>query len=392
MALADRISSLGSQFSQGEQVSRERRASEGISRMFQDPTLTPEEQVRQTGIEYGKAGFGGKASTLVGQAEQMRQAPMASKSASATQRLNILKTVGPMLGQAFKESPEKAQVVLDTLLASGIGGEIQPILEMMAGQEIALDDDSKVVLDKGRDPETDTTTYKVVKLKPGETYQSGLKPLTQTATEEQDTAEKTAKLKKETALETELQKKRINFSENVKKETEGDREVVAIANEAIAFLENANNPVADVGTKYLAARSYEPGGRLSDKEIELFAGVPSLANLAKRAYNKYINGEQFTSDDRDAFKEFFKMRKALTQIGQNMKVIAEIKRETDNMIAEGSSVTYQDMANRVSTMINPVNGMIARFETMEDMEKYADVLKLFSGAKFSVGGKIKTIK
>lgn len=374
MTLGQYIAGLGSQFSSGEQIGRQRRAQEGISQVFSSPNLTPAEQIKQTGLEFGKAGFGQQAQTALTQAEGMGLRAKQAQRAETTQKLNIIKTVGPLISAALSESPEKAKEVTDTLLRSDIGNEVAPILQMMSETDALADQGYTITY-------TEDGGKKVANYLPkkptGQIVKKDLgKPVRTTAEEKAEGAKAQA-----------VEKRKLEFPDKVAKKTDDFDKTVRAASDALRSLE-AGSSISDVGVSYQAARVFEPGGRLSDPDVQRFAGNPKAVNQAQRIYNKLIKGVALTDEDREDFRVFFNLNRSLAKLEKNKSILNEVIKESNNLGA-----TTDEMLGKVGSEISPINGILATFIDEDDYNRLSSLIEdRFKGSRIIIGNDVFVVE
>jgi bacterioferritin (cytochrome b1) len=147
--LLDTISNLPQLQAQGRKLAQQQQIQEGVSQIYSQPNLSTSQRLQQVGDVYGRAGAGAEALAANTAYEDQ-------KDKDLKQKIETFTAVGKLLGNVYQsslqESPDdkeeaikKVNNLLDGLIKSGIGKDVEDALRGMAqsGYEFSLSNDNE---------------------------------------------------------------------------------------------------------------------------------------------------------------------------------------------------------------------------------------------------------
>lgn len=104
-------------------------------------------------------------------------------------------------------------------------------------------------------------------------------------------------------------------------ELKGLRAQVDAATQLRALTNLDNNALAQMGAVFSMAKVFDPGGRLSNQDVQMFmGGNTSLIAGAERAYSKYIKGKPLMPEDVAALKSVANATEKVLRVSYNRKL------------------------------------------------------------------------
>lgn len=147
--LLDTISNIPQLQAQGRKLAQQQQIQQGVSQVYSQPNLSTADKLQQVGNVYGRAGAASEALAANTAYEDQ-------KDKDLKQKIETFTAVGKLLGNAYQsslqESPDnkeeaikKVNNLLDGLIKSGIGKDVEDALRGMAqsGYEFSLSNDNK---------------------------------------------------------------------------------------------------------------------------------------------------------------------------------------------------------------------------------------------------------
>lgn len=366
--LLDTISNLPQLQAQGRKLAQQQQIQEGVSQIYSQPNLSTSQRLQQVGDVYGRAGAGAEALAANTAYEDQ-------KDKDLKQKIETFTAVGKLLGNVYQsslqESPDdkeeaikKVNNLLDGLIKSGIGKDVEDALRGMAqsGYELSLSNDNERDLRVVDNQDGTQSIVDIAKYLPKnkssiviEGSATGVETLAQAKAKAQMRSEIALnQTEQELAMKqisNQIEKRQETVVDSLKKTIDSDKASLQKIDQALISLSQPDNPISVSLIPLQAVKVFEKD-RTSD------ADVARATNQSYRgALNRFVSGRlqgKLADSDRADYGRMFKA----------MQVGMRFSKNRNQLLLAGDSTGLDDIMGDITP--SGKDNVVTNFQSFSD--------------------------